>query len=363
MSDNLKFWKGDEITSMTGDNIFVYGANPAFKNGKGAALAARKFGAKPFGGGRGIVGNTYGLVTKNLEKNFYEKETGITYAKTGERSVSPEQIRANIAELYECARENPEKKFFIAYKVDNKNLNGYTSEEMWSFFTDNQNIPDNIRFHESFKKLAYKNQNAQKEEFEFFWKADSPFSQWHPSPFKYKDKQFISAEQFMMYSKAKLFGDDVVADKIMHLNNALLSKDLISGNIEAGGIINDKENFKVWSKIQKKFKDLGKEVKGFDEEIWKQKRVPIVTVGSREKFEQNPKLKEKLLATGNKTLVEASVFDKIWGIGLEKHRPEAQDRNQWKGLNLLGEILTNVKKKMQQELTQKINNQRKRNRP
>ena len=362
MSNNFKFWKGENITSMTGNNIFVYGANPAFKNGKGAALSARKFGAKPYGGGRGIVGNTYGLVTKNLDKDFYEKETGITYHKTGERSVSPEQIRTNIAELYECARENPEKKFFIAYKVDNKNLNGYTSEEMWSFFTENQKVPENIRFHESFKKLAYKNQNTQKEEFEFFWKADSPFSQWHPSPFKYKDKQFISAEQFMMYSKAKLFGDNVVADKIMHLNNALLSKDLISGNIEAGGIINDKENFKVWSKIQKKFKDLGKEVKGFDEEVWKQKRISIVTVASREKFEQNPKLKEKLLATGKKTLVEASPFDSLYGIGLEKHRPEAQDRNQWKGLNLLGEILTNVKKKMQQELTQN-NGQRKRNRP
>jgi hypothetical protein len=48
---------------------------------------------------------------------------------------------------------------------------------------------------------------------------------------------------------------------------------------------------------------------------------------------------------------------------LEKHRPEAQDRNQWKGLNLLGEVLTNVKRKMQQDLTQKNNNQRKRNRP
>jgi len=53
----------------------------------------------------------------------------------------------------------------------------------------------------------------------------------------------------------------------------------------------------------------------------------------------------------------------VYGIGLEKHRPEAQDRKQWKGLNLLGEILTNVKKKMQQELIQKNDNQRKRNRP
>jgi len=363
MNNDFKFWKGDNITSMTGNNIFVFGSNPKGRHGAGAAKAAMSFGAK-YGQGRGLQGNAYALITKNLDKGYFEPSTGIVYEKTGMKSVSPEQIKANIAELYECAENNPDKKFFIAYKVDNKNLNGYTSEEMWSFFTEGQKVPENIRFHESFKKLAYKNQDKQeqKEEFEFFWKADSPFSQWHPSPFKYKGKQFISAEQFMMFSKAKLFGDEEVANKIMHYNNALLSKDLINGNIEAGGIVNDRKNLEVWSKIQKKFKDLGKQVKGFDEEIWKQKRISIVTVASREKFEQNPKLKEKLLATGDKTLCEASPYDKVYGIGLEKHRPEAKDRNQWKGLNLLGEILTNVKRKIQQDLTQK-NTQRKRNRP
>jgi len=370
MSNDFKFWKGDKITEMTGNNIFVFGSNPAGINGAGAAKTAMSFGAK-YGVGRGLQGNTYALVTKNLKAGFTEKSTGITYEKEGYRSVSPEQISENVEELYECARQNPHLKFFITYQHETwpngqpkKSLNGYTSEEMWGFLTDNKDIPDNIRFHESFKPLALKNQNQQeqKEEFEFFWKADSPFSQWHPSPFKYKDKQFISAEQFMMYSKAKLFGDEEVANKIMHFNNALLSKDLINGNIEAGGIVNDKKNLEVWSKIQKKLKDLGKEVKGFDEKTWNEKRISIVTVASREKFEQNPKLKEKLLATGNKTLVEASPYDKIWGIGLEKHRPEAQDRNQWKGLNLLGEILTNVKNKIQQDLTQK-NTLRKRNRP
>jgi hypothetical protein len=355
---------------MTGNNIFVFGSNPEGRNSAGAAKAAMNFGAK-YGVGRGLQGNTYALVTKNLKAGFTEKATGVTYEKDGFRSVSSEQISDNVKEMYDCARENPHLKFFITYQHETwpngqpkKSLNGYTSEEMWGLLTDNKDIPDNMRFHESFKKLALKNQNTndKKEEFEFFWKAGSPFSQWHPAPFKYKDKQFISAEQFMMYSKAKLFGDEEVANKIMHLNNALLSKDLINGNIESGGIVNDKKNLDVWSKIQKKFKTLGREVSGFDEKIWNEKRVSIVTVASREKFEQNPKLKEKLLATGNKTLTESSPWDKVWGIGLEKHRPEAQDRKQWKGLNLLGEILTNVKQKMQQELKQN-NGQRKRNRP
>lgn len=67
MNAIIKFWKGGDITSMTGNNIFVYGENPEFRNGLGAAKTARNFGAKAYGGGRGIVGNTFGLITKNLK--------------------------------------------------------------------------------------------------------------------------------------------------------------------------------------------------------------------------------------------------------------------------------------------------------
>lgn len=153
--NQYRFWKGNEITSMTGNNIFVYGANPEFRNGAGGAKIARNFGAKAYGGGRGIVGNTYGLITKNLIAGFVEKETGIVYERQGPRSVSPAQISTNIDELYACARNNPHLKFFIAYKHEDRNLNGYTSTELWGLFTLNKEVPENIRFHESFKTLAY----------------------------------------------------------------------------------------------------------------------------------------------------------------------------------------------------------------
>ena len=90
-------------------------------------------------------------ITKNLKPNYYEKATGITYTKTGERSVSPEMIRNNIDELYECAKNNPDKKFFVAYMNNSKNLNGYSPKEMWDMFTEGKTVPDNIRFHESFR--------------------------------------------------------------------------------------------------------------------------------------------------------------------------------------------------------------------
>ena len=60
-------------------------------------------------------------------------------------------------------------------------------------------------------------------------------------------------------------------------------------------------------------------------------------------FFQNPELKEALLSTAGTTMVEASPFDRIWGIGLTEKNPHAQDRNQWRGRNLLGKILTEVR--------------------
>ncbi len=61
------------------------------------------------------------------------------------------------------------------------------------------------------------------------------------------------------------------------------------------------------------------------------------------KFSQNPELKKLLLETGDRAFVEASPFDKIWGIGLTANKPAAYDRARWKGLNLLGDILNEVR--------------------
>lgn len=374
MTNQYKFWKGDTITAMTGDNIFVYGANPEFRNGLGAAKSARAFGAKAFGGGRGIVGNTFGLITKNLTAGFIEQETGIVYDSTGERSVSPEMISDNINELYQCALDNPEKKFFLAYKNDGRNLNGYSNEDMWNLFNDNKLIPPNIRFHESFKALAYSNtlnktpvmNNTSKTraDFTFFWHSPSPFSQWHPTIFKVKDVTFTSAEQFMMYCKAKLFKDDKIAQEILDLNYEeshlrrgdggivdsrykILGR-FLEGDITKEEILSNKENKEEWDGYQKRVKALGRKVKGYNEEIWVKHRVQYVTKGNYEKFKQNPDIKEVLLNTGDTIMSEMNPYDKIWATGLNESDKMATDPSKWTGLNLLGEILTSVRDKFHQ---------------
>ena len=63
-------------------------------------------------------------------------------------------------------------------------------------------------------------------------------------------------------------------------------------------------------------------------------------------FSQDAKLKESLLATEGTTMVEAAPRDTIWGIGLGAKNPKAMNRQQWRGKNWLGEILTQVRQEI-----------------
>lgn len=74
----------------------------------------------------------------------------------------------------------------------------------------------------------------------------------------------------------------------------------------------------------------------------------IVVQGNRHKFGQNPALKGALLATGDTILAEASPFDTLWGIGLRASDPRASVRTQWRGKNLLGAALTQVRQELRQ---------------
>lgn len=399
-----KYWSGKFINNLAHNQVFCMGTNPEGRHGAGAAKAGMKFGAK-YGQGRGLMGNSYGLITKNLKAGFRENGTGIVYPNSGFRSVSVEQIRDNIKELYDCARENHDKEFYITYQYEEypngtskRSLNGYTGKEMIDMFVDNQDVPNNIVFHDSYKpiieqKILAKERQVQKrknhlnsipeskkegmrkiqetinkaegddnldlvkdksQEFTFFFSSKSPFSQWHPSLFKYKDKTFISCEQFMMYCKAKLFNDEEVAFKILDLNeDRILAKNFIEGKISREDIVNNKETLNQWNKIQNRIKGLGREVNGFTDDIWVSKRESMVSVGNREKFSQNKNLEDILKRTGNTIMVEASPYDKIWGIGLKENDPRAKDPNQWLGQNLLGKVLTNLKNNLNLKNTRK----------
>jgi ribA/ribD-fused uncharacterized protein len=147
--------------------------------------------------------------------------------------------------------------------------------------------------------------------FTLFWGGF--LSQWYKVNFKLDRINFTSAEQYMMFHKALLFNDTIRAKAIMDTNDC------------------------------RKQKELGRQVENFDEEIWYNAAEDIVYSGNYAKFSQNQDIKEKLFSTKGTEIVEASPYDKIWGIGLSENDPLALDKSTWKGKNLLGKILTQVR--------------------
>lgn len=202
-------------------------------------------------------------------------------------------------------------------------------------------------------KVAAVEENKPKE-YTFFFHLTSPFSNFHPSKFEYKDLTFISNEQFMMYSKAKTFKDEVTAQKIIDMNNQPLIKDFIEGKYSREDIVKDKVLADQWNKLMMRTKSLGKDVTPYDDTVWSNRRAKVVLFGARLKFSQNEDLKQILLATGDTYMVEASRYDKIWGIGLSADDARKIPEHKWPGLNLLGKDLDIVKAEFKAELTAQV---------
>ncbi len=141
-------------------------------------------------------------------------------------------------------------------------------------------------------------------------------SQWYPCEFEAEGTKYTSAEQYMMAEKARLFGDEEIRAQILKTSDPAICK------------------------------KLGRKVRNFHQEKWNKNRENIARKGNFYKFSQNAKLREFLLSTGDKILVEASPRDRIWGIGMGKSNPDALDPAKWRGRNLLGFAIMSVRKKI-----------------
>lgn len=147
--------------------------------------------------------------------------------------------------------------------------------------------------------------------------SEKCLSQMWPCSFAIDGFAYSSAEKYMMHRKALLFGDEEIAEKI------------------------------ILSENPKECKALGRKVKDFDPEIWDNEKYSIAVKGNLAKFSQNEELKDYLLSTGEEELVEASPFDRVWGIGMRKGDPRIGDRSKW-GQNLLGKALMEVRETLRQ---------------
>jgi len=153
--------------------------------------------------------------------------------------------------------------------------------------------------------------------------TDACFSQWWPSPFTLGIVTYPTAEHWMMVAKARLFDDAETANLI------LLSTDPAEA------------------------KRRGRQVRHFDDQVWARERARIVLEGNRAKFEQNPALAEHLLSTGDAILAEASPTDCIWGLGFDRQHRHALDPMHWRGLNLLGFALMQVRAELRSAAPEK----------
>lgn len=161
-----------------------------------------------------------------------------------------------------------------------------------------------------------------KDHFIYFWKHDKEpidktfacFSQWYPCDFVVDGVCYNCAEQYMMAEKARLFDDDVTREKILYASDP------------------------------ERIKKLGREVRNFDAQRWDSISEKVVLKGNLHKFGQNQILLDILLYTKGKTLVEASPYDKIWGIGMTADEADSFGYpHVWKGKNKLGFILMEVR--------------------
>ena len=173
--------------------------------------------------------------------------------------------------------------------------------------------------------LIGKYQQQENIKYLFFWGhqpskdgsvTQSCFSQWWLAPFEESGKIYVSAEHWMMAKKAELFNDVEIAERIMQ------------------------------AKSPAEAKKLGRLVKNFSPGLWNEHKFRIVIEGNYHKFSQHKPLLDFLLQTGERVLVEASPVDPVWGIGLAAEDDKASNPLLWKGENLLGFALMEVRDRL-----------------
>ena len=131
--------------------------------------------------------------------------------------------------------------------------------------------------------------------------------------------EFFCTEQAFMWAKAQYFGDYATARKIL---------DVIGDPMEC--------------------KKLGRLVKNYDDEKWSAVRYEVMRDVNFARFDQCLYHHNKILDPefDGKTFVEASPIDGIWGIKMGIKDKGVLDERNWKGQNLLGKALTEVRERL-----------------
>jgi ribA/ribD-fused uncharacterized protein len=148
----------------------------------------------------------------------------------------------------------------------------------------------------------------------YFW--GTFLSNWIPNDLsiKFSGITFTNSEQLFMYLKAISFKDHETADMIIREGS-----------------------------YPKAAKELGRQVKNYDEKKWATQREYAMYTAVKAKFLSDQKLRQKLLDTYPKILVEGTPMDPVWGVMIHWKDDAILDERNWKGQNLLGKVLMKVR--------------------
>jgi ribA/ribD-fused uncharacterized protein len=148
--------------------------------------------------------------------------------------------------------------------------------------------------------------------------ADKEFSNMFDAAMQIDGLTFATVEHYFQWSKAKMFGDEEMAGKIMKTPSS------------------------------KSVKGFGKKVKNFDKDKWEEKKNDIMRIALKAKFSQHPELRKKLQDTGTRPIAEADPRDKYWGIGTSFDTSKAKDPTKWPGKNVLGTMLQDLRTELKE---------------
>ena len=138
-------------------------------------------------------------------------------------------------------------------------------------------------------------------------------SNWYPAAFTVNGIAFSSAEQYIMYRKCRLFGDNASAAAVLETDDPAAQQ------------------------------AIGRAASGFDGTVWNGMRQLVAYRGLLAKFSQNGELKRQLLETGDACRVECAHGDTVWACGIRLKEEERFDIRKWRGQNLLGFALMEVR--------------------
>jgi ribA/ribD-fused uncharacterized protein len=158
----------------------------------------------------------------------------------------------------------------------------------------------------------------KQEQFTFFSEKKSPFAICYPCPLEIDGMVFNSASQYLAYAKAEQFRDR-----------------------ERMKLILETQDISQYQQISRQVRYYYRGVYAMMVGEWMRKVL-------KAKFTQHPELQKALFATAGTSFAVATQ-DTRWGIGLILSPKKTLPRTAWKGKNLLGELLTELRVKLMEK--------------